>query len=123
MLDVDARWGVRVEDSRWERFGALGGVVFVVLDVTIAVLGGEPPAADAARSEVAGYYADKRAAIGAGVVSAVAFVGSAVFGATGSDDVSSAIGLAGFALWCVWILGVSSSMWTDPRLRTAVLAS
>ena len=36
-----------MEDSRSERFGALGGVVFVVLDVAVAILGGEPPATDA----------------------------------------------------------------------------
>lgn len=57
----------QVDDSRWERYGALGGVVFVVLDVAVAVLGGEPPAADAGRSEVASYFADKGPAIEAGL--------------------------------------------------------
>jgi hypothetical protein len=223
-----------VGDSRSERFGALGGVVFVVLDVTIAVLGGEPPATGAGRSEVASYYAEKGAVVeaglwlfglasvaliwwfgslwrrmarseegtarlavvslvgltlagalslasssvsaalslrvddagdgllifhtlavvllaasgfgvaahllatsvlgartgtlswwvvGVGVVSAVGFLGSAVLSATGSGDVSSAIGFAGFALWCAWILGVSYRMWTDSPSRTTVLAS
>ena len=32
-----------VEDSKWERYGPLGGVVFVGLDVIVAILGGEPP--------------------------------------------------------------------------------
>jgi hypothetical protein len=223
-----------VEDSRSERFGALGGVVFVVLDVAVAVLGGEPPATNAGRSAVASYYADKGPAIeaglwlfglacvaliwwfgslwrrmahseagaarlavvslvglalagalslasasasaavalgvddagddllvfhalavvllaasgfgvaahllatsvlgartgtlswwvvGVGVLSAVGFLCSAVFGAAGSNDVSSAVGVVGFALWCVWILGVSCRMWADPRLRTTVVAS
>lgn len=56
-----------MDDSRWERYGALGGVVFVVLDVVVAVLGGEPPATGAGRSEVASYFADKGAAIEAGL--------------------------------------------------------
>lgn len=222
-----------MEDSNAERVGALGGVVFVVLDVTIAVLGGEPPATDVARSEVAAYYADKAPVIEAGlwlfglaavaliwwfgslwrrmarseagaarlavvslvglalagalslasasvsaavalriddagagllvfhtlavvllaasgfgvathllatsvlgvrtgtlswwvvvvgVVSAAGFLGSAILAATGSSDAASAIGVVGFALWCVWILGVSARMWTDSR-RSAALAS
>lgn len=56
-----------MDDPRWERAGALGGVVFVALDVTVAVLGGEPPAADASRSEVADYFADRGPAIQAGL--------------------------------------------------------
>lgn len=56
-----------MEDSRWERHGELGGVVFVVLDVVVAVLGGEPPATDADPSEVARYFADNAAAIEAGL--------------------------------------------------------
>ena len=223
-----------MEDSNAERLGALGGVVFVVLDVTIGVLGGEPPATDAGRSEVAAYYADRGPAleaglwlfglavvaliwwfgslwrrmarsedgdarlavvslvglalagalslasssvsaavalrvddvgdglivfhavavvllaasgfgvaahllatsvlgartgtlpwwvVGVGLVSAVGFLGSAVLSAAGSSDVSSAIGLVGFALWCVWILGISSRMWTDRRPRSTALVS
>jgi hypothetical protein len=61
--------------------------------------------------------------VGVGIVSAVGFLGSAVLSATGSSDVSSAIGFVGFALWCVWILGISSRMWTDPRCRSAALVS
>lgn len=214
-------------DSRWERYGALGGVAFVVCDVAVAVLGGEPPAADAGRREVAGYFAEKGPAIEAGLwlfglasvalmwwmgslwrrmvrseggvarlavvslvglavagalslasatvsvaaalriddvgdtvvifhtlavmllaasgfgvathllatsalgartktlpswvvvagtVSALGFLVSAVLGATASSDASSAVGFVGFGLWCVWILGVSYSMWSDLRL-------
>jgi len=57
-----------------------------------------------------------------GVVSAAGFLGSAILAATGSSDAASAIGVVGFALWCVWILGVSARMWTDSR-RSAALAS
>jgi hypothetical protein len=222
-----------VEDSRWERYGALGGVAFVVFDVVVAVLGGEPPATDASRSEVVSYFADNGAAIeaglwlfgiasmaliwwfgslwrkmvrseggaarlavvslvglalagalslasssvsatlalrigtvgedlvvfhtlavlllaasgfgvaahllatsvlgartrtlpswivGIGVLSAAGFIGSAILGATGSDAASSTVGIAGFALWCVWILGVSYVMWSDLRIGATVPA-
>lgn len=223
-----------MEDSRSQRYGALGGVVFVVLDVIVAVLGGEPPPTDASRIEVVNYFTDKGRAIEAGlwlfglaslaliwwfgslwrrmvrseagatrlsvvslvglvlagglslasssvsaavalridvvgddllvlhtfavmllaasgfgvathllatsalggrtgslprwvvvvgVVSAVEFLGSAVLSATGSSNVSGSVGVVGFALWCVWILGVSYRMWTDPGLRSTAVAS
>ena len=54
-------------DVKWERYGALGGVVFVALDVVVAVLGGAPPATDAGVREVATYFADKGPAIEAGL--------------------------------------------------------
>lgn len=56
-----------MDDSTWERYGALAGVVFVVCDVVVAVAGGEPPAIDAGRSEIAAYFADKGPAIQAGL--------------------------------------------------------
>lgn len=56
-----------MDDSRWERLGVLGGVVFVVLDVVVAGLGGEPPGIDAGRGEVAAYIAGKAGAIEAGL--------------------------------------------------------
>jgi len=56
-----------MSDVRWERYGALGGVVFVVCDVVVAVAGGEPPAIDAGRSEIVAYFADKGPAIETGL--------------------------------------------------------
>lgn len=217
-----------MDDVRWERWGALGGVVFVVLDVVVAVLGGEPPGADAGAREVAAYFADKGTAIeaglwlfglasvaliwwsgslwrrmvrseggaarlavvsvvglalagalslasasvsvsaavrigdvadgvlvfhtlsvvllaasgfgvathilatsilgartatlptwlvGLGIVAASGFLAAGVLGATASGaDASSAVGFVGFALWCVWILGVTQRMWSDLRV-------
>ena len=223
-----------MDDRRGERFAVLGGVVFVVLDVAVAVLGGEPPAVDAGRNEIAGHLADRGAAIeaglwlfglasvalmwwmgslwrrmvrseggtarlavvslvglavagalslasssvsvatelrvdevggdvvvfhtlsvvllaasgfgvathllatsalgartrtlpwwvvGTGVASALGFLFSGVLGSTaGGGDASEAAGLAGFGLWCVWILGVSHSMWSDLRTGEPVPA-
>jgi hypothetical protein len=56
-----------VEDSKWERYGALGGVLLVGLDLTVALLGGEPRASDPNRSEIAHHFADKASAIDAGL--------------------------------------------------------
>ena len=48
-----------------------------------------------------------------GLVSALAFLISAVLGALSNDATSNTISLVGFVLWLVWILGVSYRMWTD----------
>ncbi len=56
-----------MEDSSRERYGALGGIAFVVIDVVVAVLGGEPPATDSSRIEVVRYFTDKGPAIEAGL--------------------------------------------------------
>lgn len=222
-----------MKDRRWERHGALGGVVFVVLDVVLAVLGGEPPSTDADRSEVAGYLVDNGPAIqaglwlfglasialawwfgslwrrmvrseggearlavvslvglvlagalslasastsaalalrigtvgedlvvfhtvavlllaasgfgvathllatsvlgartrtlpswvvGIGVLSAAGFLGPAILVVTGSDAASTAFGVAGFALWCVWILAISYRMWSELRVAAPAVA-
>lgn len=52
-----------------------------------------------------------------GLVSASAFLVSAVLGAVSNDATSNTIGLIGFVLWLVWILGVSHRMW-DGDART-----
>jgi len=51
----------------WERFAPIGGVVFVVLDVIVAVLGGEPPASGASPAEITRYYDNHAAAIEMGL--------------------------------------------------------
>ena len=51
----------------WERYAPIGGVVFVALDVVVAVLGGEPPASDASPAELTRYYLDHSAGIEAGL--------------------------------------------------------
>jgi hypothetical protein len=51
--------------------------------------------------------------VGVGAVSATGFLGSAILGATAHGATSSAVGLVGFVLWCVWILAVSYCMWRD----------
>lgn len=53
--------------SKFRRTAAFGGVAFVLLDLVVAVLGGEPPAPDAPPTELAAYYADKAGALEAGL--------------------------------------------------------
>ena len=48
-----------------------------------------------------------------GLVSALAFLVSAVLGAVSNDATSNTVSLVGFVLWLVWILGVSYRMWND----------
>lgn len=103
-----------MKDSRWERYGAPGGVVFVLLDVLVAVLGGEPPATDASRSEVISDSADNGLAIEAGLwffgFASMALVWTSILGARTR------------ALPCVWILGISYVMWSDLSVDAKVPA-
>ncbi|HEX2784315.1 MAG TPA: DUF4386 family protein [Ilumatobacteraceae bacterium] len=48
-----------MNDSKWVRYAAIGGVAFVVLNIVGAVLSGSPPAANASATKIANYYADK----------------------------------------------------------------
>ncbi len=47
-----------MDDVRWARFGALGGVLFVILLVISGVLSGSPPALDDRAREFVDYFAD-----------------------------------------------------------------
>lgn len=55
-----------------------------------------------------------------GLVSALAFLSSAVLGALTTDATSNTISLVGFVLWLAWILGVSYRMY-DRALRDQVV--
>ncbi len=48
-----------MNDSKWVRYAAIGGVAFVVLNIVGAILAGSPPAANASAAKIAKYYADK----------------------------------------------------------------
>lgn len=220
-----------MNDSRWERLGLLGGVVFVVLDAVVAVVGGEPPAGAASASEISAYFAEHAAGleaglwlfgiaavaliwwsgslwrwmvraegasarlavvsvvglvlagalslaasavwaamalhidavgssapfayalgalmlaasgfgvathvlatsvvgwraralpawvVGCGALSAAAFIVSGVLTATSTDEAAKTVGLAGFALWCLWILGVTFRLWREASARPTV---
>ena len=52
-----------MEDERWERYAAVGGIVFVVLNVIGALLPGTPPAADDSAVKITKYFQDHTGAI------------------------------------------------------------
>jgi hypothetical protein len=217
-----------MNDSRWERFALLGGVVFVVLDAVVAVVGGEPPGGAASASEISAYFADHAAGLEAGlwlfgiaagaliwwsgslwrwmvraeggsarlavvsiiglvlagalslaasavwaamalhvdavgssapftyalgglmlaasgfgvathvlatsivgwharalpvwlvgcaVLSAAAFIVSGVLTATSTGEAAKTVGLAGYVLWCLWILGITFQLWREATRR------
>jgi len=48
-----------MDDSKWERWGALGGIVFVVMVVVAAFLPGSPPTTNDPASDMVKFVADK----------------------------------------------------------------
>jgi hypothetical protein len=65
-----------MEDARWERYAALGGFAFVVLNVVGILLPGAPPAPDDSATKIASYFKDNAGKIEAGqVLALVATIG------------------------------------------------
>jgi hypothetical protein len=58
--------------------------------------------------------------VGCGGLSAAAFIVSGVLTATSTGEAAKTVGLAGFVLWCLWILGVSVRLWRDTPVRPTV---
>ena len=48
-----------MDDTKWERWGALGGIVFAVLVLVTVILPGEPPGIGDSTSDVVEFIADK----------------------------------------------------------------
>jgi hypothetical protein len=57
-----------MEDSRWERYAALGGFAFVILNVVGAFLPGTPPAIDDSAEKIRDYFKDHAGALKIGQV-------------------------------------------------------
>lgn len=52
-----------MDDAKWEKYAALGGVAFVVLSVLGTFIAGSPPAADDSAGEIAEWFSDNTGAI------------------------------------------------------------
>ena len=52
-----------MDDAKWEKYAALGGVAFVVLSVVGTFIAGSPPAADDSATEIAEWFSDNSGAI------------------------------------------------------------
>jgi hypothetical protein len=94
-----------MDDATWERWGALAGVVFVVLVVASAFIGGNPPKVTDAPTKIVKYFRDNRDSLrvgsylaGASVVAFLWFLGT-LFGrlrrAEGGTGRVSGIALTG----------------------------
>jgi hypothetical protein len=57
-----------MDESSWERYAALGGIVFVVLNVIGAFLAGSPPSLDDSPQEIAKFFNDHAGALQAAQV-------------------------------------------------------
>jgi hypothetical protein len=55
--------GVEMDDAKWERYAALGGIWFVVLSVVSAFLPGAPPSTSDSVEKIAKYFSDHAGAI------------------------------------------------------------
>jgi hypothetical protein len=72
-----------MDDAKWEKYAALGGVVFVVLSVVGSFIAGAPPATDDSAAEIADWFSDNAGAIqasqlisGLGVIALIWWAGS-----------------------------------------------
>lgn len=52
-----------MSDKKWEKYAALGGVLFVVLNVIGSIAMGSPPASDDSNAEVLEWFVDKESGI------------------------------------------------------------
>ena len=55
--------GVCMDDKTMEKYGALAGIVFVVLNVIGSVLMGSPPASDDSDAKILEWFVDKESGI------------------------------------------------------------
>lgn len=119
-----------MDDTRWERAAAAGGILFVVLALVSAFLPGSPPMASDPAREIAEFFADKsdqiRVASFLGVIASIPLVwwGASIFRmlerSTGNARLSviaaigiavgvAASGVASVVFAVVGILGVEGS--------------
>jgi hypothetical protein len=91
-----------MDDSKWERYAALGGIWFVALNVIGAFLPGTPPSTDDSVEEIAKYFSDH-----SGGIEVALFL--------------SGLGIIGLLWWfgSLWRLMVKAE---DGRPRMAVVA-
>ncbi len=94
-LEISRLGGLTMDDKFWEKYGALGGIWFVILAVVGSLLAGAPPRRDGSVADIVKWYADNDSAIqlggflgGLGVIGLLWWFGS-LWRAMGRADTSS----------------------------------
>lgn len=93
-----------MDDKKWERFAALGGVLFVILNVVGGAATGEPPAPDDSAQKIASWFQDHHGAI--------AF-----------SQVTAGIGAIGLVWWAGTLWRRMANAEGRPRLAVASIAA
>lgn len=118
------------DESRWQRYGLLAGVVFVALNVVGLVAAGTPPARDASAEKITKYFVDNESGIKLG---AILFGVALIFGGWWLGSLWRVIGrletdgprlafiaATGFILSAA-LASVAQAMLVVPALRIATL--
>jgi hypothetical protein len=120
-----------MNDVKWERYGALGGLIFVVLLLVSGFIPGSPPAPDDSAREIHEYFRDNDTAIkvasylaGLAIFPFLFFLGSLWSRVrTAGDDVRRlATILVGGAVVAVGLASVSTVITATTALRIGELA-
>lgn len=119
-------------DAKWQRYGLLAGVVFVVLNVIGMLVGGAPPARDASAEKITEYFVDNASGIKLG---AILFGFALIFGlwwlgslwrVIGTLEASgprlALIAVIGFVMSGA-VAGIGQALWAGPALRIDSLSA
>ena len=119
-----------MDDKTWERYGALGGVWFVVLAVIGGILAGSPPARSDSAADIAKYYTDNDSGLQVGAfLGALGAIGliwwfgrlwRSMADAEGGTPRVSIIALVGFILSGV---GATAAFTVDAGVAAAIDAA
>jgi hypothetical protein len=118
------------DDAKWQRYGLLAGIVFVLLNLISFFAAGVPPARDASAEKIGKYFADNAGGIKLG---AILFGFALIFGLwwlgslwrvisrlEPSGPRLALIAAAGFVMSGA-LAGVSQALFAAPALRTETL--
>jgi hypothetical protein len=115
-----------VNDSKWEQYGGIAGLVFVVLILVSGFITGTPPAADDPAREILDYYVDNDTALkvsgylaGLSIVPFLIFLGSLWSRVRGAGDENRRLAtiLAGGGVIAAGLATVGTSVTTTTAIR------
>ncbi|HET9729222.1 MAG TPA: hypothetical protein VFR41_07375 [Acidimicrobiia bacterium] len=111
-----------MDESKWERYAALGGIWFVGLGVVSALLPGAPPSLDDSNAKIAQYFGDHSSRIafatflvGLGIIGLLWWLGSlwrVMVGAEGGRPRLAVVAVASLAIGATLALAAGSVLST-----------